>query len=120
MVAILCNQGRNIPFVSRLVIICNAGTLILLSMKIRGRWYDVLSKLSVCVFFIYALHNTCILAVTGKMIVRATPFIGEGIVGNTFYYFVTPFATVAVCVAIYYVLKKTCPPLLRVLQGGRG
>lgn len=75
----------------------------------------MLKKMSVMassVFFIYALHNTCVLAWCAGMINRLS-------LPHYFVIGILPFVTFVVCYAIYYLLKKALPQVLAVLCGGR-
>lgn len=64
------------------------------------------------VFFVYALHNTCVLAwCTGMINKLALP--------HNIVIIIVPFVTFAVCYALYYLLKKALPQVLAVLCGGR-
>lgn len=75
----------------------------------------MLKKMSVMassVFFVYALHNTCILAWCGGMINRFS-------LPRYIVIIIVPFVTFAVCYALYFLLKKALPQVLAVLCGGR-
>lgn len=76
---------------------------------------NMLKKMSVMassVFFIYALHNTCVLAWCAGMINRLP-------LPHYFVIVILPFVTFAICYALYYLLKKALPQVLAVLCGGR-
>ena len=76
------------------------------------KWIEKMCVLSASVFFIYALHNTCILAWCGSLAHHlALPHSLEIVI--------VPFAAFAVCYAIYSLIKKVCPRILAVLCGGR-
>lgn len=75
----------------------------------------MLKKMSVMassVFFIYALHNTCILAWCGGMMNRS-------LLPHNIVIIIVPFVTFTVCYAFYFLLKKALPQVLAVLCGGR-
>lgn len=80
----------------------------LLSPSIINR----LTKMSSSVFFIYALHNTCVLAFVGKA-VHQLP------IPHAFAILIVPLLTFSVCFSLYYVAKRVCPKVLAVLCGGR-
>ena len=71
-----------------------------------------MSVMASSVFFIYALHNTCVLAWCAGMINRWS-------LPHYFVIVILPFVTFAVCYALYYLLKKALPQVLAVLCGGR-
>ena len=71
-----------------------------------------LATMSSSVFFIYALHNTCVLAFVGKA-VRLFP------VPHIIAILVTPFLTFGVCFLLYCAAKRVCPKVLAILCGGR-
>lgn len=75
-----------------------------------------LAKFSPTIFFVYAIHQTFVLAYMGKMVGRLLP---DSYVGDVLVYLTVPFITTAVCIVIYYLLKLVSPRLLRVLCGGR-
>ena len=68
--------------------------------------------LSSAFFFIFALHNTCVLAWCGGLMNRLPLPHGLEIM-------IVPFMTFMACFAIYCVFKKVCPRILAVLCGGR-
>lgn len=75
----------------------------------------ILKKMGVMassVFFIYALHNTSVLAWCAGMINRLS-------LPHYFVIVILPFVTFVVCYALYYLLKKALPQVLAVLCGGR-
>lgn len=75
-----------------------------------------LAKFSPTIFFVYAIHQTFVLAYMGKMVGKLLP---DSYVGDVLVYLTVPFITTAVCIVIYYLLKLVSPRFLRVLCGGR-
>ena len=71
-----------------------------------------MSVMASSVFFIYALHNTCVLAWCGGMMNRS-------LLPRYIVIIIVPFVTFAVCYALYFFLKKALPQVLVVLCGGR-
>lgn len=71
-----------------------------------------MSAMASSVFFVYALHNTCILAWCGGLVNRLP-------LPHNIVIVIVPFVTFAVCYALYYLLKKALPQVLAVLCGGR-
>ncbi|TGX82354.1 acyltransferase [Palleniella muris] len=75
-----------------------------------------MSRFSPTIFFIYAVHQTFVLAQTGKIVARLLP---DSYAGHVLAYLIVPFVTTAVCMAIYYVLRLISPKLIGILCGGR-
>lgn len=62
-------------------------------------------------FFTLAIHNTCVLALVGKLLERF-PL-------GTLSYWIAPPLTLTVCIVLYYLLRRLVPRLMRMLCGGR-
>lgn len=75
-----------------------------------------LAKFSPTIFFVYAFHQTFVLAYMGKMVGRLLP---DSYVGAVLYYLIVPFIATAVCMGIYYLMNLVSPKFLKVLCGGR-
>lgn len=80
----------------------------LLSEKIIGR----MIAMSSAVFFVYALHNTCVLAFCGGVMNRLP-------LSHAIVIVIVPFVTFLVCYGIYWGVKRICPQVLALLCGGR-
>lgn len=75
-----------------------------------------LAKFSPTIFFVYAIHQTFVLAYMGRMVGRLLP---DSYVGDVLHYLIVPFIATAICMVIYYLLELVTPRLLKVLCGGR-
>ena len=73
---------------------------------------EKITRLSSSVFFIYALHNTCVLALCGGLMNRLP-------LPHSLVIVILPFVTFGVCYGIYLMARKICPQALAVLCGGR-
>lgn len=102
-----------VPYSSQIFIVSSSICWIWLFCQLRGRIIGVTGYLSETVFFIFAVHNTFVLAVVGKVVTKGT---GLSCWGG---YFVTPFITLAICIIMYKVLNKICPYVIKVLCGNR-
>ena len=70
------------------------------------------TSLSSSVFFVYALHNTSVLAFCGELMNKfALP--------RSFVIVIVPFVTFGMCYAFYWLVRKICPQALVLLCGGR-
>lgn len=76
------------------------------------KWIEKTCVLSSSVFFVYALHNTCILAWCGGLTHRLALPHGLEIV-------IVPFMTFVACYGVYWMVRKICPQALALLCGGR-
>ncbi len=91
-----------------------------LSALIAGRpgLFSVAGALAPFSFFVYAAHMPVVLGNLQKIWLRFFPM------KNTFFslfeYFGVTLLTVAVCLALGAALRKICPPLFRLFNGGRG
>lgn len=125
----------------QLVCVATAFVFLILAVLFRNQWYlyslfipvgtfcsfvligwakpsvvKCLAKFSPTIFFVYAIHQTFVLAYVGKMVGLLLP---DSYVGDVLVYLTVPFITTAVCIVIYYLLKSVSPRFLRVLCGGR-
>ena len=125
----------------QLVCVATAFVFLILAVLFRNQWYlyslfipvgtfcsfvligwakpsvvKCLAKFSPTIFFVYAIHQTFVLAYVGKMVGLLLP---DSYVGDVLVYLTVPFITTAVCYLIYYLLKSVSPRFLRVLCGGR-
>ncbi len=73
---------------------------------------ESVTALSSSVFFVYALHNTCVLAWCGGMMNRLP-------LPHSFVIVIVPFITFGACYGIYWIVRKICPQALALLCGGR-
>lgn len=71
-----------------------------------------INKLGTYAFFTYALHKCFLIKYIGILLNRLT----DSLIAS---YILTPFVTFVICVAIYEILSKCTPKLLKVLVGGR-
>jgi len=77
-----------------------------------GKFTGRMVSMSSAVFFVYALHNTCVLAFCGGLINRLPLPHAVVIV-------IVPFVTFGTCYGIYWMVRKVCPQALGLLCGGR-
>lgn len=79
--------------------------------------YAVTSYLAGFSFFLFALHEPVLNGIVSKVWIRFFPM------KNTFFcllqYFVPTFIVIAIGTGVGIALKKICPPLFRLLNGGR-
>lgn len=75
-----------------------------------------LASFSPTVFFIYAVHQTFVLAQVGKIVDKVLP---DAYWADVIAYLTVPFLATAVCMAMYHVMRYVCPRILAVLCGGR-
>lgn len=80
--------------------------------RLPKRMIERMSGMASSVFFIYALHNTCVLAWCSGLVYQF-PLPHEMKI------IVIPFLTFVVCHFLYLIMKKFCPSILAVLCGGR-
>lgn len=86
--------------------------------KLRPR--PLLDKSS---FFVYAVHLVPFMQFS--LLGIATNFCAEvfnwqtTVLGASAYYLVSPLVAAALCIGLYVLLKKACPPVHRLLTGGR-
>ena len=83
----------------------------------KEKLYSICSYLSGFSFFLFAIHSPILNGYTSKLWIRFFPM------KNTFYsmcqYFIPTLLTVVIGTGIGSILKKTCPPLFKALNGGR-
>lgn len=75
------------------------------------------TKLSATVFFILAFHNLDFMWFIDSFVGKLYSW-GNGFINILFYLFI-PLAKVAVCLAVFFVMRKLTPKTLKVLIGGR-
>lgn len=85
---------------------------------ISKKGYKIPSILSNSVFFIYATHMIYINPVMGHYVVPVL-FKGNHYMMLIAQYVTAPILTIAFCVLLFSLMKKICPTLLAVLNGGR-
>lgn len=73
--------------------------------------------LSNCAFFIMALHMIELCQLGDRLYRWA--FSPESPLGLTICYIVVPFIVAGMCIAVFALLRKVCPALLKILNGGR-
>ena len=83
----------------------------------KEKLYEVCSYLAGYSFFLFAIHAPLVNGYTSKLWIRFFPM------KNTFWslcqYFIPTFFTIVIGTGIGIVIKKICPPLFRLLNGGR-
>lgn len=94
-----------------LFILLSAFFWIILFDKMSEKIKTKLSRMSEGVFFILALHNTCMLAIVGKTL--------KGIMLEEVGYFVAPILTASICLSLYFILKALFPRVMKVICGNR-
>ena len=79
-------------------------------------WRNLMLKLTETVFFIYAAHEIYILGWTKGLFLRV---FGETLAGRWVSYIFVPIVTGAVCLALFYLLKRVFPKALSFACGWR-
>ena len=99
------------------VLFGTASTIALAGGLARQGKANMPALLSNSAFFIMAVHmiEFCQL---GDRLYRLI-FSPESALGLTICYIVVPFMVAGMCIALFALLKKLCPPLLKLLNGGR-
>lgn len=92
-------------------------TIYLSSKLIELGKVKVNSTLSSTSFFIYALHMATLMSFVGMITTRVVP--PNSAVGYLFDYFFITIMTIAICLFLFFIMKKFCPHLLSLLIGGR-
>ena len=101
------------------MVICSCVILLKLSALIikKEKLYAVCSYLAGFSFFLFAIHCPVLNSVVSKLWIRFFPM------KNTFFcllqYFIPTILVVVIGTGIGIILKKICPPLFRILNGGR-
>lgn len=80
------------------------------------RWRNLMLKLTETVFFIYAAHEIYILGWTKGLFIR---IFGETLAAKWIAYLFVPIVTGAVCLALFYLLKRIMPKTLAFACGWR-
>ena len=100
-----------IGFIQQLFILLSAILWILLSVKIPDRLIQFMNKLTPAVFFIYAIHNTFVLANTSKILLK--------IIDEKICFWISPIATMIICIIMYFCIKRLFPKTTQFICGGR-
>ena len=79
-------------------------------------WRNLMLKLTETVFFIYAAHEIYILGWTKGMFIR---IFGETLTARWISYLFVPVVTGAICLALFYLLKRLMPKTLSFACGWR-
>ena len=79
-------------------------------------WRNLMLRLTETVFFIYVAHEIYILGWTKGLFMRV---FGETLTANWISYIFVPIVTGAVCLALFYLLKRICPKVLSFACGWR-
>ena len=79
-------------------------------------WRNLMLKLTETVFFIYAAHEIYILGWTKGMFIR---IFGETLAARWISYLFVPVVTGAICLALFYLLKRLMPKALSFACGWR-
>ena len=80
------------------------------------KWRNLMLKLTETVFFIYAVHEIYILGWTKGMFIRV---FGETLAAKWIAYLFVPVVTGALCLALFYLLKRIIPKTLAFACGWR-
>ena len=80
------------------------------------RYRDLMSKLTETVFFIYAAHEIYILGWTKGLFLRV---FGQTLAARWISYLFVPVVTGAICLALFYLLKRIMPKTLAIACGWR-
>lgn len=100
-----------VPVVNRLFIIISSLLWIVGFSHLPYKVINIASKYVSSVFFIYAIHNTFVLANTSKILLR---FVDEKAC-----YWISPLITMMLCMVVYFLLKKILPRFTAFICGGR-
>ena len=84
--------------------------------SLNDKWAGLLSRLSISVFFVYAIHEIFIRKWTNGMFLR---IFGNGVKGSVISYFGVPIVVYIVSNCLFFILKKIAPKPLTFLCGGR-
>lgn len=82
----------------------------------RPRWRNTMLKLTETAFFIYVVHEIYILGWTKGLFLRV---FGETLAARWISYLFVPVVTAAVCLALFYLLKRIAPTALSFSCGWR-
>lgn len=111
---IICYLAANLThtgFIQQLFILLSAILWILLSVKIPDRLIQLMNRLTPAVFFIYAIHNTFVLANTSNILSK--------IMDEKACFWISPIATMIICIIMYFCMKKLFPKTTQIICGGR-
>lgn len=101
----------HIEILQRLFILMSSILWIVLSSQIPNRIIKILNIFTPAVFFIYAIHNTFVLANTSGLLMK--------VIDAKICFWVSPVLTMLICTTMYFCLKRISPNIIRVLCGGR-
>lgn len=102
---------ESVPIVNRLFIIISSLLWIVGFSHLPDKVINIVSKYVSSVFFIYAIHNTFVLANTSKILLW--------LVDEKVCYWISPLITMMLCMAAYFLLKKILPRFTAFICGGR-
>lgn len=111
---IICYLAANLihtAFLQQLFILLSAITWLILSARIPEKIIQIMNKLTPAVFFIYAIHNTFVLANTSKMLLK--------IMDERVCFWISPIVTMMICTVMYFCMKKVLPKTTQFICGGR-
>ena len=111
LVLFVLQNIESILSVNKLFIIISSLLWIVGSSHLPEKLIDTVARRVSSVFFIYAIHNTFVLANTSKVLLR---FVDMKIC-----YWVSPLITMFLCIVVYYILKKLFPRFTVFICGGR-
>lgn len=70
-----------------------------------------MNRLTPAVFFIYAIHNTFVLANTSKILLK--------IMDEKACFWISPIVTMIICTIIYFCMRRLFPKTTHFICGGR-
>lgn len=103
---------HNISVLMGVATVC-ISTVCIIKLGKQIRWID---KLAPTTFFVYAMHGLFVATLRKGLCLVFCPATNIGIIGV---YTVSIILTIIVCLISYYTLKRCCPRVCLVLNGGR-
>lgn len=98
LVFFILQNEESVPIVNRLFIIISSLLWIVGFSHLPDKVINIVSKYVSSVFFIYAIHNTFVLANTSKILLW--------LVDEKVCYWISPLITMMLCMAAYFLLKR--------------
>lgn len=111
VVCYLTANLMHIGIAQQIFIFLSAILWIILSAKLPDRIILFLNRFTPVVFFIYAIHNTFVLANTSKILTK--------IVNDKVCFWISPIVAMMVCIIIYFGIKKLFPKTTQFICGSR-
>lgn len=111
LICFITSNILHIGILHRLFILTSSILWIVFSSMIPNKIINFLNKFTPSVFFIYAIHNTFVLANTSKFLLK--------IIDEKVCFWISPIVTMIICTIMYFCIKKILPKTTQFICGGR-